>query len=282
MKKLRLLLLLSVTALLSSCYHLHLQVFETKPTSEKIAQNGESYVFDNDSVRITYSFWGDMGVLSYTLENKLNRPIYIDWKSSSFINNGKKIDYWEDQVITNTVTTGRSDGVSYRIPFTYQQLTAYSGQSESISNTVTQKPEKTSFIPPHSRIDKNLFLIYPYSYYNLTCQTAIPEIVPRSDKARKKTTVYGVVYETQNTPITFRNYITYTFSEGSTPLYSIDNGFYVSSIKEMRKKHFLGKKKPGFVDGNRTFQEPFKKESNFYIEIFDPANNIERRSKGCK
>ncbi len=281
MKIFNTLTLILITIFLSSCYDFHLQVFETKPTSEKIAHNGENYVFDNDSLRITYTFWGSMGVLSYSLENKLNRPIYIDWKSSSFINNGKKIDYWEDEIISNTVTTSHSGGISYRIPYTYNLITSYSGKSESTSNTVTQKPEKTTFVPPHSQIDKKLFLIYPYSFYNLTCNTASLETVPRNDNPRKKTKVYSAIYQTQNTPITFRNYITYSFSESSQQMYSIDNGFYVSSMKEMSKNHFLGKiiKTP---EGKAVYEKTFKRKNNFYIDIEDPANNIEYRSKECK
>jgi hypothetical protein len=274
-------LLCLIPIIFSSCADFHLQVFETRPLNKEIIPNGENYVFDNDTIRITYSFWGEKGILSYSLENKMNKSIYVDWNKSSFIINGKKYDYWEDQLISNTITTGSSSGISYRVPFSYTNGSVAASEYKSTSNTISEKPEKTTFIPPQSHIDKNNFLIFPYSYFDLTCNSTKIEVETRSDNPKKKTKVYKSYFENTNSPVKFRNYLAISFSdEGGKPFY-IDNGFFVSTIKEVSKKHFRGKK-TGRAYGNPTFEEPLKNQNNFYIEIELQENNFDFRNRNCK
>jgi len=280
--KLSFYILLGLVAIIfSSCSNFHFQVFESKPINKETYTDGEYFIFENDSIKLTYSFWGDKGLLSYSLENKLNKGIYVDWKSSSFIINGKKFDYWEDQIVSTSVTTGTSSsitsGTSYRIPYSYKGLSFTSSEFESFSNTISDKPEKITFIPPNSHIDKKNFLIYPYPYYDLTCNSTNTEIVSRSDNPRKKTKVYSANFEEKNSPLKFRNYLSISFSESSSPTLFVDNGFYVSKIFEVSKKHFLGRRHYQAY-GNPTFDKPFKKKKNFYIEIEFKENNFDFRN----
>ena len=86
--------------ILSSCGS-YVQVFETKTANTKIED--EHYTFENDSIKIIYNFWKNKGLLSFSIYNKLNKPVYVDWKKSSYINNSIKRNYWEDTESTKTV-----------------------------------------------------------------------------------------------------------------------------------------------------------------------------------
>lgn len=281
MKLIKLTLYLGIIPIvLSGCSNFHIQVFETKPISADILTTGENFVFENDSIKLTYSFWGDKGVLTYSLENKLDKPIYVDWKSSSFIVNGKKFDYWEEKIISNTVTTGSSTELTYRIPYNHYTVSVSAQGFESRSNSVTEKPEKSTFIPPHSYTEKMTFLIYPYDYFDLNCNSTKTEMESSRDNPKKKTKVYATNFEEKNSPIKFRNYLSFSFSEDGSKAFHLDNGFYVSGIKEVSRKYFRGKR-VGRVDGNPSYETPMINMKNFYVEILFPRDNFNRRNK-CK
>lgn len=80
---------LFISFMFSSCAKRYIQVFDTGTMNTKLSDS--TWVFENDSVKITYDFWKVKGVMSFDVFNKLDNPIYIDWKSSSFIYNGNKL-----------------------------------------------------------------------------------------------------------------------------------------------------------------------------------------------
>jgi len=71
------------------------QVYDTAATNCKITDG--YWVYESDTIKVTYEFWGNKGVMSISIYNKIDRPIYIDWENSSFIHNDKKLDYWVDE-----------------------------------------------------------------------------------------------------------------------------------------------------------------------------------------
>ncbi|CAM3459957.1 hypothetical protein [Aequorivita lipolytica] len=79
----------------------YVQVFETKANNVKIVD--ETYLFENDSLKITYNLWRERGLMQFEIYNKLDTPIYIDWRKSSYIDNTVKLNYWEDVERTNAL-----------------------------------------------------------------------------------------------------------------------------------------------------------------------------------
>ena len=100
-----------ILILLTGCTKSFIQIFDTSTRNCK-SQNG-FFVFENDTLKITYSFWASKGVMSFAVYNKLNKPIYVDWKNSSFIQNDNKMDYWVDETQSNII--------SYYIDHIFQQ-----------------------------------------------------------------------------------------------------------------------------------------------------------------
>ncbi|MCF8465157.1 MAG: hypothetical protein K9G41_09965, partial [Flavobacteriales bacterium] len=109
---LRILLLLIAATTLGSCNIKVVQLCLLQPTSPQITEGKNQYVFDNDTVRIVYSFWAKHGQFGFSIENKLSTPIYVDWKKSNLVYNNAPNVYWTDETVvkTNSVTSG----VGYR------------------------------------------------------------------------------------------------------------------------------------------------------------------------
>ncbi|MFD2921974.1 hypothetical protein ACFS6H_19800 [Terrimonas rubra] len=183
---------------LASCYPS--QVFKT--ASNNVFLKGNSCVFENDSVKIEYNLWAERGVVSFELYNKLNTPLYIDWKTSAYITSNRSLNYWQDETVKTTIT---------------DNSLFLNSNSKSVSKSV--KYDRVSIIPPLSVISKSTYNILPKEYH--------------------KKTKYSVGhYKPDNTPISFRSYLAISSSEDfkGTVNY-IDNSFYVYQVDEVKSKN---------------------------------------------
>jgi hypothetical protein len=262
-------LLLAISALcLSACQNDYMQIVETKATNAKL--DNDHYVYETDALKITYQFWHDQGLMSFTIYNKLNTPLYIDWSKSSLIYNGSKLNYW--------VSENKSEATAYYGKYFYNGPLMAPGYnvSEEIgvanSNSFSTK-EKTTFIPPKSN--------YYRSQFRFMSEEFIPidkskfEMVTSNEDETKKTKVYSAQYDKNNTPLSLRNFISVSKSEKAEDEFFIDNEFYVSAVQSMYIGHALGKyKKTTNEKGEKLFDLPYKKNTSFYILHYD-VNKVE-------
>lgn len=100
--------------------------------------NDSLFVFENDTIRITYHLWQNMGRMHFSIYNKIDVPIFIDWKNSSFIMNDIPKKYWQDE----TKSKYSGSGVSYK------GVSSYS----SSGSMIHVDRIGFTFIPPHSKI----------------------------------------------------------------------------------------------------------------------------------
>lgn len=202
--------LLLAIACFSSC--VQYQIFETsiEPTTWLHEEN-DAFVFENDTIRIDYYFWENQGVMSFSIFNKLSRPVYVDWKNSSFIYNGNKYNYWTDQIMTTGTSTAYYNRAYNGLWYQGNGITARTFQT-----TNSSKPERITFIPPKSFFSKSSFILL----------TTGP--VANSD-----------VFTIENSPLVFRNYLAISLSESSTQYQFIDNKFYLATMYWMKSKQFM-------------------------------------------
>jgi len=218
--------MLSFICTLSSCTQ-YIHVYETAPSLQNKKGNT---VFENDSISIVYSFWNEGGVVSFSLYNKLNKPLYVDWHRSSFVKNNDKYSYWED--ISNVKTT-------------YTLNTSFINDDIMSSRSITSKPEQITFIPPRSTIYKVQF-----------------KIVSGTDKKFKK---LFVEFKESNSIIKFRNFMTISISDKFVNEFYIDNEFYVSKIIEVSQRKFIGI--PKFSIGHNQEPSPYTARSSFFVIV---------------
>jgi hypothetical protein len=254
--------LLILVVALSGCKS-YIQIFETNSTNTN-EQNGY-YVFENDTIKITYTFWSFKGIMAFSIYNKLDKPLYIDWKNSSFICNEQKLDYWQEEFITKGISRNYTN-LYYWGPTIIPAFLSSSGTSISSSNTV--KPERISFIPPKSIYNRSQFFLFPNNSYEMNpkCKTLKEK---RNDNPKKSTTIKYEDYNISNTPLKFRNYLALSLKENDASFYFVDNFFYLLSVKEMNYKHYRGKYLGIDDKGRELFEKKYKKPTSFFIRMVE-------------
>jgi len=216
--------------LMSSCIARKTQVFSV--TGQNLYEKDKSWVFENDKVKITYDFWDQDGNMSFDIYNKLETPIYIDWKNSSFIFNGNKMDYWLEQ--TNSLSSSSFTGMNTRLLGNMSNSTIQKATSTSIASSV--KIERITFLPPRAKLNFAQFKLLNSVYYTLQSPIIIKE---KSKVAAKRLAIkFMQPFTINNTPLNFRNYLALTMTENSKDYFYIDNEFYLSKVIEMNDAEF--------------------------------------------
>jgi len=215
---------------------------------------------------IKYYFWAERGILGFSVFNKIDKPIYIDWKNSSFVYNDDKLNYWNDEAYY--YTAGIYKSLSYHGNLIIPDFSLSKGVN--VSTTLKVKPERITFIPPKSNYYNSSFhllpVIYDFTYYVMGNYK--DSVVRRSDKPEKKIHLHVERFLKNGSPIRFRNFLAISLNENFQHVFYVDNEFYVSAITKMDYRHFRGKEvsRVGNYDGYHIIYEyPFKKITSFYV-----------------
>jgi len=267
--------LIGLIALLFIGCKSYVQVFDTKGTNVKV--ENEFYVFENDTLKITYSFWSEKGLMTFAIFNKSNKPIYIDWKKSSYIDNSVKLNYWIDE--EKIKTSEYYGSYFYKGPLLKPGYAISMTSGASVSSTV--KIERITFIPPASNYYRSQFYILPINAFKFKAKVPSKE-VPKNDNPKKKTKIYEKLFSKENSPLIFRNFLTFSFNESFENEFYVDNEFYIYDIKEMDKKQFEHLEIDRTKKGGRFFVKDenglpvkisaYKKPSSFYIRLSSNVN----------
>jgi hypothetical protein len=259
-------------ATLSSCYPMY-QVLETSSPDTKMEK--DNYVFENSEIKINYNFWTNGGQISFILTNKTDEPLYLDWNKSHFIYNGISYEYWYDAEETKSFYSSSTSSTSETFADTRVNVidvTAYgSGRSStsafnkkmSLVASNKYKPKQIIHIPPKSSILVSKFSISKSPFY--TCD--FPFKMSLSKTPTTKT------FTKENSPLTFRNYLTYSAKENFEQTKIVNNEFYISSVSNMYLYVFQGKprkekycKQSGYVMTKQVYPYPYKKPNAFFIK----------------
>lgn len=194
----------SIALIFSACAPME-QLQQVATTDPAVKQEG-AFTYENDTLKVTYSFWAERGVLSYEVMNKSNKPLYIDWKKSSFIVNDLKLDCFQEDVLVY-------ESPQYQEYLYLDQIQNNpSGQNYPVFNVYKQ--ERITFIPPQSKYARYQFHISP-------------DRIKQADQDSGQ-------FEAATSPVRFRNYLTYSQSEQFSEAKAVDNSFYISKFKNMR------------------------------------------------
>ena len=74
-------------------------------TPQNQVLNDGYYIFENDSIKFTYRFYGQNTIVALYIENKTDAPIFIDWQHSGLVYNGKAVQLQEYRTRTTTIIT---------------------------------------------------------------------------------------------------------------------------------------------------------------------------------
>ena len=199
--------------------------------SPNCINDGRILQYENDTIRIGYMFWSYGGTMGLYIHNKLNRPIYIDWKRTSFIVESTKHDYWDENMMIKE--SGTSGGSSMRINGMFLNNSSFS------SITKLTKSERITFLPPGTTIEKTLFRIADDLvtlnkgiFKDTLLMLKQSDWLTGNDYYDKVTKVRILIdkYTEETSPLKFRSFITYSLDEKFSGEAYIDCPFYISGI----------------------------------------------------
>lgn len=247
----------AIAFVLISCNN-YSNLYSVNNTNESIKEDN-FFFFENDTIKITYSFWADKGYLSFTFYNKLNIPVYIDWKKSSIVKNDSKFNYWVDE----TKVKSRSIGANYS-SLIYGGSTALYSLGSVTSESTLIKPERITFISPKSsvtRVEKNLFNLKPE---NVSINAKKEKL--KCNDGKTLTSVVSDYFNMENTPFRFRNFITYSLTEKFDSEYYVDNGFYVNKISKIKRNKIVPVSTVDYKTGKNKISYPYSSPTQFFIK----------------
>lgn len=248
--------LVLIILLFCSCSTQWVQVLKFKGADNiKYPNAGENLVYENDSISIIYSFWGEDGRFSFAFVNKLNVPLYIDWKKCSFIKNGSKLDYWQEGSTNKGVVLGSTVQQNPNEIFLNNLSLVYSKVEEN---------ERITFIPPKSSIYRITYKIQDTPI--VLSDTASNTYIAGKKKNKMNLLTSSETFCKTNSPITLRNFITYSLSESFDQMIYVDNSFHVYNLYEVRLESFE-KKVHDFLHNTYTYIQYHKDPTWFYIKF---------------
>jgi len=277
MKKFKLNLMVIATMLLLASCSQFVQLVETESVGkDAVTKNG---VCENEDIKVTYDMWSEDGITYFSIYNKADKPMYIDWKRSVFIYNDWKNDYWVEKSTTE----------SYVVPLgTGKNITYERKQSTVVA-------ERYTFIPPHTYVSVPMTYVIMNNGLQVNTETSesgkskimITQSL-KNDKTATKTKIASTTGKGQVKAIEktftketstnrFRNFLTYAFKENFSDEKYIENEFFVNKITEMTTKNFNGKFKNAKVTvkvgGAKTkgkvkvYSSPYRNGTSFYNTI---------------
>ena len=208
----------------------------------------EGLVLDTDTLTLRYNFASERGIIHVTLVNKLNQPLYVDWKRSSLIIGQDKLDYWYD--VADVQLAGSFNGSRYN-----RYSTGYLGGTIS-------KEDKISFIPPQTKLDKRQFILVPDGQLTLAGPFRTEQEQSKLIGRKKPVVVNVYNYSADKSPLTFRNYLTLSTDKDFKNEFHIDTNFWASDVKVLPRDQVLSQ-----FNGTYSEPVPFKKSDSFYVTL---------------
>jgi len=195
-------------------------------------------VYEDESCKVSYDFWGDGGDIGFRFYNKTAQSIYLNLEQSFYVVNGIAFDYYQNRIYTNSTAVSAVG------------LVASSGYSVAINEAkIVCIPSMTSKIITEYTVNKTLYrdcdlLKYP---------------IKREVKTKKFTKT--------DSPFVFSNRIVYSLSANGNPV-KFENEFYVTEITNYPDEEITELKYEEFCNQKSDLQKSFFKSVTpdaFYI-----------------
>lgn len=175
-------------------------------------ENQHEFIVENDTVKITYDFSGEQGPVKISLYNKLSTPLYVDWSKSALIIGDMRKSYSDKNLSLAAEMNG-----------TETRWMNYTSQSATINGKLTSG-EVSGFIPPKSQAQETPLTLSPKLFQ-----------LPTAANEKNRKMEDGIIvefksYTLNESPLTFRSYLTLsTKADLSAPIH-LDHEFWVSEV----------------------------------------------------
>jgi hypothetical protein len=207
-------LVMLIGFLLTSCTYQYSTVDSSLPKNDY----GE-ILAENDTVLVKYQFFGNGGSIRMQIHNKLSVPLFVNWMQSSIVIDGRTVPYWRNDFKVRA--TG--DGTLTQTGNIPNSTTITSEINGTISGL-----EPIQFIAPHSYLELSGNSLDAKSI-NFATDNSLKgriKIGPFSYYSRSRS------YTRENSPLVFRNYLTFSTKSDFKEIFAFDNEFWVNEISQ--------------------------------------------------
>ena len=241
------------------------QLFEL--ASDHAKEVDGQLVYENDTVQIKYSFWDEKGLVSFMINNKLQKPIYIDWEASTIKCLDYKHDLWRENN-TDTLTKWHASFI-YDGPVA---MPGYKADPNALMGGANKARQTRVFkIMPNTPIAISAMKIFPLDYFNLGSKFN-KRMVASVAKKGKTSEVIEKEFTTTSSPIRVECSFSLAASESFDNKWTVYNRFFVDKVTEMEVAQFAGATK------DPKYESPYRSLTNFYI-FASKAKTIEKEKK---
>lgn len=225
----------------TSCSNYVYQVYTLNAEGFKVEKD---YLEDQkNDYSVLYNFWSENGTTAFILTNKTNKDMYVVMPQTSFIRNGYVYDYYTDDVVSTSVSSGvwasMSLSSSLQASFTSSdgRMWGLKGVSASesllkninINRSVSHRMNPLILIPPHSSRSFSGFPINNYVYKE--CNNY------KQNYPNKESEI--VTYDKETSPVSFRNRIAYSFDKDCKDIKYIEHHFFIQNLQNISTKAFF-------------------------------------------
>ncbi|MBQ9170993.1 MAG: hypothetical protein IJ148_09315 [Bacteroidaceae bacterium] len=231
--------------LMASCsMKTYYQVVDVKSTN--LQKESNNYVYNDGVCKIVYNFWGNGGNAGFTIENLSDEIIYVDMEKSFYIENGIANDYYRARIY------GAGKDV---------KLVVAASIASGYSSDIAYMEKPIVAIPPHA--------LKSFSEYEII-EDAIQDCAVKM--MVKKNQPDGIVYTESESPIKFKNYITYKNGEnGATK--EVSNDFYIGGFTNYISSDIIKTRKRGCKQTvTKTYNEKYASD-RFYWKYNNTTSN---------
>ena len=212
MKKL-LLTAFAASLLLSSCNQTFYQVYQTE--SPGLSELNNTLVYENEDCKIMYDLWCEDGNPGFVMHNKTDKDLYVMMPQTFFIKNDIAFDYFQNREYESTQSTSSSLGVNLWGSWSNASAKSVAGTSTA----VVHKESPIVCIPPHTSKRFFEFDLLRNLIRNCNKYQAYP-----------KTRSIPIEFSKDDSPLNFKNRITYSFDKCGDVSKSIENEFWISEL----------------------------------------------------
>ncbi|WP_108821114.1 hypothetical protein [Dysgonomonas sp. Marseille-P4361] len=188
-----------------------LSTLDSKNTDVEKQDNGD-FLIETDSLWIAYCFNGQDAPVWITVYNKLDKPLYVDWKKSALVINDEAFSY----------AGGKLD-ISGSGDF-YQYDTGYG--TSSFGGTM-EKREDITFVPPKSKVSFSS-LSLNFNFNNLDKE--LYEKGYMLDKEKGAFKVNRISFNEETSPILIQSFLT-VYEKPEKPMLFKQDFFMTEVVK---------------------------------------------------
>lgn len=246
-----------------SCQSTFYQVYEVD--TDNLKQQENSLVYENEDCKVLYNLWSNGGEIKFAVVNKTDRDLFINMGQSFFVKNGFTTDYYQVRTFTKQIFSQDTD-----ISGTASAMGATSGfwgdniyieRAKATSYSVTTNVAEIICVPAKCYKLLNYYMVNPS--WKKTCDR---------DKDFPIKNYLVDNYSKTNSPIIFKNRITYGFTKNEAADKHIDNIFWITAITNYSEKAATEnvEKQTECYEQNSTFKQRLFKiaaPNKFYIKM---------------